>query len=332
MKKLTQHIDNSYIEAMNRLGGKNARQTIVAYVESYEDIFFWSNLFRTIHSENYTFEVMLPSSTTLSKGKKIVLNNELGRRLGRCMIACVDADYDYLLQGSSPTSAMLLNSPFVFHTYVYAIENFRCFAPALRNVCVMATLNDRQIFDFESFFSQFSEIVWPLFVWNVWAYKYGFHGNFSMLDFYHIVQIDKLNFYHTEQTFEQLRHRVNAKIARLQKAFPQGRKTYKPLKDQLLQLGLTPTTTYLYMRGHDLMDGIVTPLLEALATELRREREREIKTYALHDMQLENELSAYRHASGSIDEMLRKHTGYTECPQFQKIVDDIKQLLEKDKT
>mgnify|MGYP000565015819 CR=1 FL=1 len=48
------------------------------------------------------FEVMLPSKTTLAKGKKSVLMNELGPQLGQNMIACVDSDYDYLLQGGYP--------------------------------------------------------------------------------------------------------------------------------------------------------------------------------------------------------------------------------------
>ncbi|MDQ9768464.1 DUF4435 domain-containing protein, partial [Acinetobacter baumannii] len=67
--------------------------------------------------------------------------------MGRCMIACVDADYDYLMQGLTASSHEVCTNPYVFHTYVYAIENFQCYAPALQSVCVMATLNDRPIFD-----------------------------------------------------------------------------------------------------------------------------------------------------------------------------------------
>ena len=48
------------------------------------------------------FEVMLPSKTTLAKGKKSVLMNELGSQLGQNMIACVDSDYDYFTSGCYP--------------------------------------------------------------------------------------------------------------------------------------------------------------------------------------------------------------------------------------
>lgn len=324
---LTSYINSSYISAMNRLGGRKSRQRIVAYVESYDDVFFWSNLLRPLETEQYFFEVMLPSRTSLCKGKKIALANDLGARLGKCMIACVDADYDYLMQGVTLSSAEVCNNPYVFHTYVYAIENYQCYAPALQTVCVMATLNDRHLFNFENFLRDYSIIIWPLFVWNVWCYRYGTYKQFSMLDFFHIVQLQKINFYHPEQTLEHLRHVVNSKINRLQKQYPQGRQTYKPLREELLRLGLTPETTYLYMRGHDLFDGIVFPLLTEVCEQLRREREREIKRLAEHNVQMQNELSAYQNATGSIEEMMRKHTVYTNCPQYVQVQNDVKALL-----
>ena len=329
-KRLSQNLNSDFIAAANRLRPKQARHKIVAYVESYDDVFFWSSLLRSLETPHYYFEVMLPSRTSLSKGKKIALMNDLGDRLGTSMIACVDADYDYLMQGeTTEASWQVCRNPFVFHTYVYAIENFQCYAPTLQNVCVMATLNDRRIFDFEAFLQQYSEIIWPLFVWNIWAYRYGRYSTFSMLDFFLIVLIERLNFYHPEQTLEALRHRVNAKISRLQKIFPQGRDTYKPLMKRLLSLGLTPQTTYLYMRGHDLFDGIVSPMLTGVCEALRRDREREIRHLAEHAVQMQNELAAYQHAVAPVEEMLRKHTGYRESEPYKRIQDDIKRLIDR---
>lgn len=328
-KRLSQNLNSAFIAAANSLKSKHARHKIVAYVESYDDVFFWSNLLRPLETERYYFEVMLPSRTSLSKGKKIALGNDLGERLGTSMIACVDADYDYLLQGATEASRQVCHNPYVFHTYVYAIENYQCYAPTLQNVCVMATLNDRQVFDFEDFLARYSETVWPLFVWSVWAYRYGRYTTFSMLDFYHIVGIEQLNYYHPEQTLDHLRHRVNAKIARLQRAFPQGRQTYKPLRDELLRLGLTPQTTYLYIRGHDLFDGIVVPMLNAVCEALRREREHEIRRLAGHAVQRQNELAAYEHAISPVEEMLRKHTGYTVAPLYRRVQADVRSMIRR---
>jgi hypothetical protein len=195
----------------------------------------------------------------------------------------------------------------------------------------MATLNDRNIFDFENFLSRFSEIIWPLFVWSVWAYRYGFYKSFSMLDFYRTILIEELNFYHPDQTLETLRHRVNGKISRLQRQFPEGKKTYKPLRDQLLSLGVTPTTCYLYMRGHDLQDGIVVPIMNTVCEVLRREREREIRQLAEHATQQQNELAAYQHATSSVVDMLKKHTDYDTSEPYLRMVGDLQKFLEEHK-
>ena len=85
---------------------------------------------------------MLPSATSLAKGKKMVLMNTLNTaELGRSLIACVDSDYDFLLQGATNTSRKINRSRYIFQTYTYAIENYHCFAESLHEVCVQVRLN-----------------------------------------------------------------------------------------------------------------------------------------------------------------------------------------------
>ena len=94
-KRLKDNLTSDYITAANSMKSKTARRRIVAYVESYDDVFFWRMVLSRFESEKLYFEVMLPSKTSLSKGKKQVLMNLVGDNLGEDMIACVDADYDY---------------------------------------------------------------------------------------------------------------------------------------------------------------------------------------------------------------------------------------------
>ena len=238
------------------------------------------------------------------------------------MIACVDADYDYLMQGANAVSEMLCSSPYVLHTQVYAIENLQCHAESLAQVCVMATLNDRDIFDFETFFAEFSKIIFPLFVWNVWAYRYGRYNQFSLSDFARVVELRFINIYHPEEMLAALRRRVNQCVNRLQHAFPDGKSTYAPLRQQILDLGVTPESTYLYIRGHDLLDGVVSPLLSSICDTLRREREREISRLACHALQKRNELASYQHAIAPFETMIRKHSAYHHTAVFEKIVEN----------
>ena len=330
-KRLTENITSAYIESANRLRPKKALQKIVAYVESYDDVFFWRSVLQEFESDEVGFEIMLPNRTKLLRGKKSALAERLGERLGAYMIACVDADYDWLMQGRTEMSRLICYSPYVLHTYVYAIENYQCYAPSLHTTCVMSTLNDREIINFEAFFTEYSTIIWPLFVWNIWAYRYGHYNAFSINDFAEIVIFRDINPYHPQDTIEYVRRRVNRKIAWLQRRFPQGKKTYAPLREELLKLGLTPETCYLYMQGHTLFDNVVMSVLGPVCGLLRKEREKEIKYLAEHDTQRQNELSSYQHSQSPIDVMLRKSVGYKESPPYQRLREDIQKMVEKHK-
>ena len=296
-------------------------------MESYDDVFFWRSILEDFETDKLYFQVMLPSRTTLGKGKKIALMNQLGAGLGQYMIACVDADYDWLLQGHTEVSKLLCNSHYVLHTYAYAIENYQCYAPGLHTVCVMSTLNDREIIDLEAFMTEYSRIIWPLFVWSIWAYRYDFYKDFRITDFCDAVSFRDINPYNPQDSLEYVRRRVNRKINWLHHQFPQGKKTYAPLRDQLLGMGLTPETCYLYMQGHTLFENVVMSVLSPICTLLRKEREKEINSLAGHATQRQNELSSYQHSQSPVDEMLRKGTGYKECPPYQWLKADIIRLI-----
>ncbi|MCF0198490.1 MAG: DUF4435 domain-containing protein [Bacteroidaceae bacterium] len=328
-RRLTDNLNSRYIEAANRLKPSEAKKRVVAYVESYDDVFFWRSVLDELETDKVRFEVMLPSRTNLGKGKKTVLTNELGPRLGECMIACVDADYDWLMQGRGPVSDAVVNNPYVFHTYVYAIENYQCYAPGLHNACVMATLNDREVMNLTAFMEEYSRIVWPLFVWSVWMYREERYKEFSLLDFCGIVTFHDISPYHPERALEWMRSQVNRKMAALQKRYPQAKTTYPQLRDELLALGLTPETTYLYIQGHSVFEGVTLPLLTPICKLLRKERESEINQLACHQLQKQNELSCYQHSQSPIDLMLRKSTSYHLSAPFRRLQADLREFVDK---
>ena len=134
-KRLTDNINSQFFEAANRMTSKKARRKIVAYVESYDDVFFWRSVLGKFENEKRYFDIMLPTRNQhLDRGKKAAISSML-KGVGRDMIACVDADYDYLRQGSTESSQQMLENPFIFHTYAYAIENFQCYGPSSYGTC-----------------------------------------------------------------------------------------------------------------------------------------------------------------------------------------------------
>ena len=243
------------------------------------------------------------------------------------MIACVDADYDYLLQGTTPLSDEVINNPYVFHTYAYAIENLQCYAPSLHDVTVAVTLNDHSIFNFEEFLKLYSESIHPLFVWSIWHYRQGIHRRFTISDFNRVVEIGNFSLQGATESIQRLRHKVQMRVRQLQKENPNAKESYLKLKDELRSLGVTPPSTYLYIQGHHLFDNIVVPVLKRVCDLLVREREDEINRNAVHDTQRRNELSSYGHSTEAIIPMLRRNVGYTNAEPFRRLKEDIYTFL-----
>ena len=239
-------------------------------------------------------------------------------------------DYDYLIQGRTRQSQRILNSPYVFHTYVYAIENFQCYAPSLHNVCVSVTLNDHRIFDFRDYFQQFSEAIFPLFVWSVMVYRNGNYSRFSITDFCRIADPGGFSVQNPAASINNVKRKVRTKINDLQRQFPDAKEEYLRTKDDILALGVTPQTTYLYIQGHHLFDTVVSPILSKVCNLLRQERQNEIYHASAHRTQKRNEMSCYENSLQDIKTMLKKNTGYMSCEQFQRLQSDIHNYLGTD--
>ena len=325
--RLKDNLNSRYFEAANALTSKQARRRIVAYVESYDDIFFWRTVLSRFENEQRYFEVMLPSNKKLERGKKSVLMNFATDRIGPDMIACVDADFDYLLQGATAQSQKVIESPYVFHTYAYAIENLQCYAPSLHDVCVAVTLNDHRLFDFVDYLRQYSEAIFPLFVWSVWAYRTGNHNRFPLQDFNRVVDPGHFNVMEPQKSIDNLRRKVGTKVRQLQAEFPDNKEAYLKTKESVKDLGVTPQTTYLYIQGHHLFDNVVVPILDKVCNRLRQERQDEIYRTARHQMQRQNEMSCYEHSLLDIRQTLKKNVGYRQSPHFQQIQLDVEQYF-----
>lgn len=324
---LGNYLNSNYIKASNALNGKNARRKVIAYVESYDDVFFWRSILSTLETPERYFQVMLPArGRKLERGKKAVLMSAFKDSVGPNMIACVDADYDYLKQGSNSMSQEICFNPYVFHTYAYSIENLQCLASSLREVCVMVTLVDSpDILDFEWFLSRFSEIIYPLFVWNVLCARNASYGDFGLNDFIKTIQTGTVVKWHVHDTLRRLESKVERKLKQIEaSASTKAKKAYRELLDEMTILSVFPQETYLYIHGHSLFNDIIVPMLTKECDHLINEREQEIRFQSKHATQEENELSCYENSLETITSMLKKNTLYLSSPQVQRTIAEIK--------
>lgn len=330
-KRLTDNINSQYFEAINKMTPKKARRRIVVYVESYDDVFFWRSVLGRYEDDKLTFDIMLPSRNLhLDRGKKAAISNML-KGVGRDMIACVDADYDYILQGATEMSRQMLENPYIFHTYAYAIENFQCYAKGLHETCVMVTLNDHRIFNFERFLLSYSQTIWPLFVWHVvFLQRRKMTMHFDMCEFNKVVVLPSVRIQNPKWAIEYLSKKVRAKMFQLERRFPKLKEALPETERMLRDLGINDYNTYLYIQGHHLFDLVVSPVVQTVCDILRNEQENDIRDRAVHSEQARTEIACYENSLGKVKMMMKKNTYYQFSPEFQKILADVERYLEKD--
>ena len=328
-KRLTDNINSQYFEAINKMTPKKARRRIVVYVESYDDVFFWRSVLGRYEDDKLTFDIMLPSRNLhLDRGKKAAISNML-KGVGRDMIACVDADYDYILQGATEMSRQMLENPFIFHTYAYAIENFQCYAKGLHETCVMVTLNDHRIFNFERFLQSYSQTIWPLFVWHVvFLQRRKMTMHFDMCEFNKVVVLPSVHIQNPKWAIEYLSKKVRAKMFQMERRFPKLKDALPETERMLRDLGINDNNTYLYIQGHHLFDLVVSPVVQTVCDILRNEQENDIRDRAVHSEQARTDIACYENSLGKVKMMMKKNTYYQFSPEFQKILSDVERYLE----
>jgi hypothetical protein len=194
----------------------------------------------------------------------------------------------------------------------------------------MATLNDRNLFNFEEYLKQYSEIIYELFVWLVWLHRHGRFNEFPLNNFNNIIAVEQLNIRKPLDALERVRRQVNRKIAWLQQHVKDAKGKLTSLKMELETLGVHKDNTYMFIQGHHLMENVVDAALTPVCTILRREREKDIKILAHgNTQQMNNELACYSHSQFMPVQMLRRNTQYQDCETYQMLREHVRSFLSK---
>lgn len=304
------------------------KRLVKVYVEGYEDVAFWRAIFDHFRNPYIRFEISVPERGDLPKGKKVILS--MIPQSSEELLLCVDSDFDYLFNGSTETARQVNESPFLFHTYAYATENYLCYAPSLHNVCVKATKNDTRIFDFVRFMEGYSRTIYPLFVWYVYSAQLSKEHIFPLADFRAAVRLGYLDLSeHGDNTLLWLGRNVMRRERMLREKYPEKVAGMAQFEQLLAARGVRPETTYLYMHGHTLMDNVVMVCLETVCQKLRELSIARIRASEKQGLALKNELANYNNSLRSIRDVLLDNENYTECPLYERLRGDIEQYLQR---
>ncbi|MFI3263368.1 MAG: DUF4435 domain-containing protein [Rikenellaceae bacterium] len=327
MSKLVHNINSAYLKAAQKFSKTDLREKIYVFVEGYGDISFWRSILSRHETDKLTFEINVPVREDLAKGKKVLLN--MKESLGDNLIICLDSDFDYLLGDATEQSKLVNRSPYIFHTYTYAIENYLCYPPSLRDITVKATKNDRIIFDFERFMTDYSEVIYNLFLWYVFAAQVNTYLHiFTLVDFRNTVRLNYVDVENNgKSTLDWLKRQCLKREKSLILKNRHHVKAVDEMRVSLEKLGVTPQNVYYFMHGHTLYDNVVTVLLESICDSLKELMIEFIRSSSKRGVALSNELSNYKNSLRSPSKLLSDNESFEDCSFFKLLEADIQEFL-----
>jgi Protein of unknown function (DUF4435) len=325
---LLDNLNSDLFAAFSALLPKGAAQRVLVYVESDDDIAFWKVILTPFETNDIIFDVQLPVKNALEKGKLAVL--EFADRVGSHLILCVDSDYDYLLQATTPTSALINSNEFIFQTYTYSIENLLCYAHSLHRICVQSSKNDTRIIAFDALLKLYSKIIYPLFLWSIYYALKQDTTSFTLTTFCDTIKILEKAIV-SEQfstALNGLKNRVDAKVQELEGKFPNDKPHVAALIQELNQLGVEDTNVYLFTQGHTIKDNVVIIFLRKVVDELSTQKYAQINQ--ILDNKVKNDQrNHYKNQIIPIELALNTNTEYKSCFLYHKIHADLSQYVQR---
>lgn len=246
------------------------RDTIASvHLEDERDREFWEKRLNEVKSGhyNYIYQSRVGSKTESCASGSIQCLRYVGY-FSKHFFACVDSDLHFLHDDIEYCS-----QNFLVQTYTYSWENHICELNHLQNRYDNSYYKKNNLsFDFITFLSQFSEILYkPLLYliyytktnskkWNVKLFNACIPAQFSTKDLYDHGE----NFLKTVST--------NLENAVVQLSLSESE--FEKIKHRMLSKGLTPSNAYLYIQGHKiygLVKMIGSLLMEKIGPNFQQE-------------------------------------------------------------
>jgi hypothetical protein len=250
---------NCSLEYRNRAKMKRCRAAV--HIEDENDKPFWSFVLNK-YAPRYSFDFIsyTRSSKNRASGSRICLKyKELGCLSDEFLIA-IDSDERYLLQEKDNDAVH-----FVLQTYTYSIENHYCYPSTINQAFILKNKFNNASFDFDHFLTDFSKIIYPFYIYYLYSKKRE-DGIVEKTDFIRSWDIEPpmaidiaangANYLNHIKTV------INEKLIIVEKRYPTVK--FADMEVEFQALGLMPDNAYLYIRGHNLFEKLISSIVKQI--------------------------------------------------------------------
>lgn len=242
------------------------------YMEDINDKRFW-NMVLQHYKTDCSFHFISGSRSSGSGCQHCLKYKDF---LDNHFFIAIDSDYRYLLQEEN-----IDMEHFIMQTYTYSFENHLCYDENLQRTLRQACDDQYvdELFSFFEFLKEYSEILYPLYLIFLDCLRTD-NGLFSKDDFHSLLSLPpKIN--HSMENngkavLDILRQRVNEKQTELLNKLPDFSEDEE--SQRYASLGLRKETAYLYVRGHNLYNVIVSLGKEVIKWHISEKKKQAAKS------------------------------------------------------
>lgn len=214
----------------------------------------------------------------------------------------IDSDYRYLDE-----QPFMRPENYVLQTYTYSFENHFCFADNLNLALQKAVYPKSVDFDFGSFLREYSRIIYPLMVWQLYLNNIDRQA-FPQSVFHRMLSVNvPMQFWKNngEVILNVLRDRSKRFQNSMKRRYPDADYTWHEARCN--ELGVHRDNCYLYVRGHNLYDLIVY-MGKALVSHARSSMEG-------------------IESKKSFEHYLTSNVCFDKYPEIVRLTDDVRKVL-----
>jgi len=234
---LEEEVQNYKDEFLGDLDSGN--YNIIVCIENYDDEPFWNFIFSKIDN-------LKPVFVYLDGKQNILLYKEY---FDNEFIACVDSDYDYILKKS------YLNNSYIFHTYVYSIENYCTCAKTLNDL--KTSCNISSSLDFESLFEKMTPIIKDALLYDIYLKDNNQECRREVFKFNYIA-IENIN---EEYILNTMQEKISLQLSNINQELLLY---YQNIINE--DLHINENFLHLYIEGHIIFDSVLN-LLDKLQND-----------------------------------------------------------------
>ena len=201
------------------LDAKMFRCRAAVHVENKDDIAFWSAVLKHFRPGDKFHFIAGSRNEYGNETYGVTQCLKYFPYLSPDFFICIDSDYRYLLR-----ERHIDVKHFVIQTYTYSFENHHCFADGLDDVCCRVTRLKNTVFDFNRFLTEFSNILYELFIWHLY-FQNADPIRFSQFEFDHYLNLTTSRSYplvydNGGRALDELRVRVERKLKFFGRKYP----------------------------------------------------------------------------------------------------------------